>query len=120
MELWIASPPTCRVRTPRDSLTAMDGLPLAILERSTTEGQDADRGREGEQRAGRDRQVIAAERVVGHAGEPGSDQRAEAAAGIEGADDPRYGARPVEVHHDGRQQRDVRAEIGRASCRERA
>src|SRR5512145_1260258 len=99
IELWIASPPTCSVRTPRDSLTAIEGLPfLAMHERS-----NACRGREREQRARGNRRLIAAPRVVGDAGEPRAEQRADAAAGIEAADDAGHRARPIKVHHDGGQ-----------------
>src|SRR3954471_13042965 len=104
MALWIASPPTCRVRTPRESVTAMDELGFLA-----DKGNDAQGGEEGERGGGEDRHVVAAERIEGHAGEPRADQRAEAGAGVEAADDAGHGARAVEVHDDGRAERDVGA-----------
>src|SRR5687768_2630715 len=103
IELWIASPPTCSVRSPRASLTAIGGVPLAI-ERNHARG-----GGEREERARGDRRLIRAERVVRGAREPGADERAEAGAGIEAADDAGHRARAVEIHDDRRQERHARA-----------
>src|SRR5690242_2336067 len=99
MALWIASPPTCSVRTPRDSLTAMEDFGFA------NEQRHAARGKEGECRAGEDRHVVAAEPVEGDAGEPGADQRADPGAGIGETDDSGHRPRSVEIHRDRRGQR---------------
>src|SRR5690348_14453825 len=100
MVLWIASPPTCSVRMPRASLTAMALLGLFML----AQGDDAARGKEGEQRAREDRRRVRAERVVRRAGKPRPQQRADSRSRVKEADDARHGARAVQVHDDGRQQ----------------
>src|SRR4051812_15221760 len=106
MALWIASPPTCSVRYPRASLTAMGDL--VFLDKR----DDGESGKEGKPGGGEDGHVVRAERVEGRAGEPRPEQRADAGAGIEAADDARHRARAVKVHDDGRQQRHVGAIAG--------
>src|SRR5713101_7592740 len=80
--LWIASPPTCSVRSPRASLTAMGDFDFL-----SDKGYHAERGEEGKRGGGEDRQVIRAERIERRAGEPRPEERADAGAGIEAADD---------------------------------
>src|SRR5690349_19291367 len=115
MALWMASPPTWSVRMPRASLTAMSLLGLFM----PAQGDDAARGEEGERRAGEDRRRVRAERVIGRAGEPGPEQRADSGPRIEEADDAGHGARAVEVHDDGGQQRDGAAVAHAEADRER-
>ena len=57
--------------------------------------QHARGGEEREAGGGGDRDVVAAEGVVRGAGEPGPEQRADAGAGVEAADDAGDGARAV-------------------------
>src|SRR5947209_6005305 len=105
--LWMASPPTCSVRTPRESLTAMGELFFLAEERGNGRGSE-----EGKESGGEDRRIVAAQRVEGRTGEPRPDQRADAGAGVEAADDAGDVARAIEVHDDGRQQRHVGAVAG--------
>src|SRR6266496_2342049 len=93
--LWIASPPTCSVRTPRASLTAMGDFGFLSDKRDHAES-----GEEGKRCGGEDRQVVRAERIERRAGEPGPDQRADARPGIERADDAGDRARAVKIHDD--------------------
>src|SRR5207248_8926327 len=104
MALWIASPPTCSVRTPRASLTAIDDFDFLAAN-----GNHAEGGNEGKRGGDEDRHVVGAECVECGAGKPGADERAEARAGVERADDAGYRARAVEVHDDGGHERDVGA-----------
>src|SRR5260221_14486829 len=113
MALWIASPPTCSVRTPRASLTAMDEVGFL-----PDKGNDAAGCEKGERGGGEDRQVIGTERIEGHAREPGAEQRADAGAGIEGADDSRDRKRDIEIHYDRGDQRHIRAEAHAKKQRE--
>src|SRR5258708_23774117 len=98
--LWIASPPTCSVRTPRASLTAMDDVVFL-----PDKGREAEGSKERERRGGEDRQVVGAGRIEGRAGKPRPEQRADSRAGIEPADDARERAPAVGIHHDRRSQR---------------
>src|SRR5258706_15997284 len=98
--LWIASPPTCSVRTPRASLTAMDDV--AFL---PDKGREAEGSKEREGGGGEDRQVVGAERIERGARKPRPEQRADAGPGIEAADDARNPTPAVEIHHDRRDQR---------------
>src|SRR5690348_17259168 len=97
MALWIASPPTCSVRTPRASLTAIDDFDFLAAN-----GNHAESSEEGKRGGDEDRHVVGTERVERGAGEPRADQGAEAGAGIERADDAGHRARTIEVHDDGR------------------
>src|SRR5436190_16215561 len=104
MALWMASPPTCSVRTPRASLTAMDDFDFFM-----GKGKHAEAGHERERCGDEDRHVIAAECIEGDTGKPGTDQRAKSGAGIERADDAGHRARAVEVHNERRHERHVAA-----------
>src|SRR5690606_22454390 len=105
MALWIASPPTCSMRTPRESLTAMGGL-----RRATDEQRQDRRGRkEGEGGASEDGHVVAAERVVRRAGQPRANERAQATSCIQAANDSRYRSSAVKIHDDCRQESDARS-----------
>src|SRR5436190_20371772 len=98
----MASPPTCSVRTPRVSLTAMDDLDFFAAK-----GKHAEAGNERERRGDEDRHVIAAELIERHPGKPGAKQGAEPGARIERADNAGHGAPAVEIHDDSGDERHV-------------
>src|SRR5258706_13316424 len=101
----MASPPTCSVRTPRVSLTAMDDLDFFAAK-----GKHAEAGNERKRRGDEDRHVIAAKRIESHPGEPGAKQGAEPGARIERAVDAGNRAPAIKVHDESGDEHNVAAE----------
>src|SRR5688500_8572098 len=101
MALWIASPPTCRWRTPRSSEITSGGRFAfrMILLVSFFQKSNSYCGDEGERGGAEDRHTVAAVGIVGRAGERRPEQGADAGGRIDAADDPRYRARAEQVHH---------------------
>src|SRR6476660_3851878 len=104
MALWMASPPTCSVRMPRASLTAMDDFDFLAGNGDHEKG-----GNEGQRGRNQNRQRVRTVGIERGAGEPRADECAEAGTRVEGADDAGHRARAVEIHDDGRHERDVSA-----------